>query len=142
MSEFPAPAPATAHSAAGGAAPPASCITLAHLVYGLFLFGCLTTITWWFPVASLITLAWIGGLVLAYVKRGEAEGTWLETHYRWQIRTFWFGLLWTVIGWVLVWSFIGIVIGIPLLLVVTGWLIYRILRGWFLLNEGKPIPAS
>jgi len=138
MSEFPVPAPA--NSAAGGAVPPAGCITLAHVVYGLFLFGCLTTITWWFPVASLITLSWLAGLVLAYVKRGEAEGTWLASHYRWQIRTFWLGLLWTVVGWVLVLSFVGIVIGIPLLLVVTGWLIYRILRGWMLLNDGKPMP--
>ena len=67
------------------------------------------------------------------------RGTYLESHYRWQIRTFWFAVLWFVIAWML---FVTI-IGIPLawiVVVVTGvWILYRIARGWLALNDDKPI---
>ncbi len=138
MSEFPPPATPAPDT---GAAPPQSAITMAHLVYGLYLFGCLSSITWFIPIASLITLSWIAGLVLAYVKRGEAGGTWLASHFRWQVRTFWFGLLWSVIGWVLVFTVVGALVGVPVLIALTAWLVYRILRGWLLLNDGKPVPG-
>ena len=67
------------------------------------------------------------------------RGTYLESHFRWQIRTFWFAVLWVVIAVVL---FVT-VIGIPLawlIVVVTGvWVLYRIVRGWLALNDGREI---
>lgn len=137
MAQFDPPTPASP----GGTAPPQGAVTLAHVIYGLYLFGCLSTMTWWLPIASLITLSFVVGIVLAHVKRGEAAGTWLASHYRWQIRTFWFGLLWTLIAWILIATLVGALVGGPMLLVLTVWLIYRIVRGWLLLNDGQPIPG-
>jgi uncharacterized membrane protein len=80
-------------------------------------------------------------VILNYVKRGEAQGSWLESHFRWQIRTFWFGLLWVV----LCAMFVGVTLGVGLLIVwlplaiVTIWLIYRIVRGWLALSNRRPM---
>lgn len=124
----------------GESTPPAGAVTLAHVIYGLYLFGCLSTMTWWLPIASLLTLSFLVGVVLAHVKRADAAGTWLASHFRWQIRTFWFALLWSALAWLLIVTIIGALIGGPMLLVLTVWLIYRILRGWLLLNDAKPAP--
>ena len=75
------------------------------------------------------------GVIINYVKRGDVQGTWLESHFRWQIRTFWFGLLWGVIGAVLVFVYVGVVI----LVANTVWMIYRIVKGWLYLNDNKPL---
>ena len=80
-------------------------------------------------------LATIAGLILAYVKKDDAAGTWAESHYRWIIRTFWFGLLWGVIGMV-TWV---VLIGIFIVIANTVWMIYRIVKGWLRLSENKPM---
>jgi uncharacterized membrane protein len=80
-----------------------------------------------------------------YIYRSQARGTWLESHFSWQIRTFWFALLWAVL--------VGLV-SAPLTLVIVGfgtwvlgmailgvWAIYRVARGWLRLNNGQPMPA-
>jgi uncharacterized membrane protein len=76
-------------------------------------------------------------VVLAYVKRDDARGTWLESHLRWQIRTFWIALLGGIVGVV---TFI-ILIGWLILCVTAVWVIYRIVKGWLALNDGKPLPT-
>jgi len=76
-------------------------------------------------------------IIINYVKREDAQGTWIESHFRWQIRTFWFGLLWFVLGGL---TFF-IVIGWFILFAAALWLIYRILKGWLNLNDGKPMYA-
>lgn len=73
------------------------------------------------------------GVMINYVKLDEVRGTWVESHFRWQIRTFWIGLLWTVIG--IVTAFI--IIGWFILLGISIWLIYRIVKGALALNDGK-----
>src|SRR5262245_41319446 len=81
-----------------GAEPPASLVTWAHVVYALHSLSILIGIT----TAATIVGAFVFGLpsivavIISYLKRGEARGTWLESHFRWQIRTFWFALLWCV----------------------------------------------
>ena len=77
------------------------------------------------------------GIVINYVKREEVAGTWLESHFRWQIRTFWFGLLWAVIGA----ATIVILIGFAILFANFIWIIYRIVKGWLNLNDNKPMPG-
>jgi uncharacterized membrane protein len=77
-------------------------------------------------------------VILNYIKRDDVRGTWLESHFRWQMRTFWFGLLWFVLGGL---TYI-IVIGWVILFAATLWLIYRILKGWLNLNDGKPMYAG
>ena len=81
------------------------------------------------------------GTILNYVKRGDVAGTWLETHFRWQIRTFWFGLLWVALCLVFVVLTLGIGILIAWLpLAVVGlWFIYRIARGWLALTDRRPM---
>jgi len=73
------------------------------------------------------------GVIVNYVKLDEVRGTWLEPHFRWQIRTFWIGLLWTVIGFVTTMLIIGwfILVGIAI------WVIYRVVVGALALNDGK-----
>lgn len=98
--------------------------TLIYALYGLALLG--------------IGITAIVAIVLNYLKRDEARGTWLESHFRWQIRTFWFTMLWLVIGGL---TFI-IAIGWAILAASCVWYIYRIARGWLNLNDRKPMYAA
>jgi uncharacterized membrane protein len=77
------------------------------------------------------------------VKRGDVRGTWLESHFRWQIRTFWFGLLWIAICvlFVIFTLGLGILIAWLPILIVGGWFIYRVVRGWVALNARKQMPV-
>ncbi|HEY7240952.1 MAG TPA: hypothetical protein VH600_17390 [Burkholderiales bacterium] len=97
--------------------------TLATVVYVLQAAGFIVGITW------------IVAIVIDYVKRDEAKATWLESHFSWQIRTFWWGLAWAVLGAI---TFI-IIIGWFILAADTIWIIYRIVKGWLALNDNKPI---
>jgi uncharacterized membrane protein len=97
----------------------------------------LTTVVYALQAAGfLVGITWIVAVVIDYVKRDEAKGTWLESHFRWQIRTFWWGLLWAVIGAI---TFL-VVVGWFILAADTIWIIYRIVKGWLYLNENKPLP--
>ena len=131
----------TDNIAVSATVPPPSLVNVTHIVYALHALSLLIGVT----TAATIVGAFVFGVpsiiavVINYMKRGEAKGTFLESHFRWQIRTFWFALLWCVIGGML---FITIV-GIPLALAVffaTGiWAIYRIARGWLALRDQKPM---
>jgi len=83
-----------------------------------------------------VGITWIVAVIINYVKRDEVRGTWLESHFRWQIRTFWWGLLGAVIGTVLLIVLVGWIV----LAAVSIWVIYRIVKGWLYLNDGKPVP--
>jgi uncharacterized membrane protein len=87
-------------------------------------------------VGFFIGITWIVAIVMDYVKKDEARGTWLESHFRWQIRTFWFGLLWGVLGAIL----LLVLVGWFVLVADAIWIIYRIVKGWLNLAENKPIP--
>ena len=112
-----------------------------HVIYGLHALSVVIGIT----TAAFIVTAFVFGVpsivavILNYVKRSEARGTFLESHFRWQIRTFWFTLLWCVIGGVLFATIIGALLAVPLFVVVGLWVIYRVVRGWLALKDGKPI---
>jgi len=73
---------------------------------------------------------------LTYVRKEEVAGTWLESHFRWQIRTFWFGLLWAVLGAIL----FVLIVGWFILAADAIWIIYRIVKGWLNLSENRPMP--
>ena len=77
----------------------------------------------------------IVGVVVNYVKREDARGTIYESHFDWQIRTFWWGLLWIVIGLVLA----IVLVGFAVLFVAWVWAIYRVVKGWLKLSDGKPV---
>ncbi len=94
----------------------------------------LTSIIYALQAVSLVTgLPLFVAAIINYVKRDDVRGTWFESHFRWQIRTFWFSLLWSVIG------AITLIIGIGYIILFAGmiWLIYRIAKGWLNLIDGK-----
>ena len=121
--------------------PEPSLVTIAHLVYALHALSLLIGIT----TAATVVGAFVFGvpsiiaLVINYVKRGDARGTPLESHFRWQIRTFWFGLLWVTLCMLFVVGTLGIGMLIAWLpLGIVGiWFIYRIVRGWLALTNGR-----
>jgi len=125
------------------AGPPQGMVTLTHVMYGLHAFSAITGLM----SAALVVTAFLTGwpsiiaVIMNYVKRSEAAGTLLDSHFSWQLRTFWFALLWVVIGWLLIVTIIGAVIGVPLLLGVGVWVLYRIARGWINLANRKPMPV-
>jgi len=84
-------------------------------------------------VSFFLGFTFLIAVIVNYVKKGDVQGTWLESHFKWQIRTFWFSFLWTIIG------LIGFyfIVGIPVLIVNAVWVIYRIVKGWLRLNDGK-----
>ncbi|MCG7902149.1 hypothetical protein A3195_11260 [Candidatus Thiodiazotropha endoloripes] len=81
----------------------------------------------------LFVITLLIGVIINYVKRDDVKGTWLESHFRWQIRTFWFVLLWSIIGFITT----VILIGYVILFVNAVWLIYRIAKGWLSLQDEK-----
>jgi uncharacterized membrane protein len=85
-----------------------------------------------------IGLTWIVAVVINYVKREEVAGTFLESHFAWQIRSFWWGLAGAVVGALLM----IVLVGWLLWIAVGIWLIYRIVKGWLNLNDNKPVPAT
>jgi uncharacterized membrane protein len=98
----------------------------------------LTLVVYILYAASWITgISGIVAIIINYVKRDEVRGTWLESHFSWQIRTFWWSLLWGIIGWALVF----LLIGIPILIADGVWVIYRLVKGFLQLNENKPMAA-
>ncbi len=84
-------------------------------------------------ISFFIGITFIVGVIVNYINKSTVEGTWLESHFRWQIRTFWFSLLWSIIGFVLVFVLIGYVV----LAADALWVIYRIARGWINMSAGK-----
>jgi uncharacterized membrane protein len=96
--------------------------------------------------AAVIVTAFLTGwpsiiaVIINYVKRPDVRGTYLETHFSWQIRTFWWALLWVVIMWLLVLTVIGIPLAWVMVVVVGLWVLYRIIRGWLALLDAKPMP--
>jgi uncharacterized membrane protein len=125
----------------GNSEPMPSVLSVGHLVYALHTLAIVVGIVG----AATVIGSFVGSLpsivavILNYVKRGDARGTWIASHYRWQIRTFWFTLLWALIGWALVITIIGAVMGVPVLIALTLWLIYRIGRGWLRLRDRRPM---
>lgn len=128
-------------SSPAAATPLPSAVTVSHVVYALHGFaiivGIIGTAT---VIGSFVgSVPSIVAVVLNYVKRGDARGTWLESHYRWQIRTFWFSIFWVLVAAILVITVIGIPVAFAILIAITIWLVYRIWRGWMRLMDRRPM---
>lgn len=125
----------------------ASDITWTHVIYALHAFGVVLGVA---TSAAIVTsfvfgLPSIVAVIMNYVRRGRVRGTFLESHFRWQIRTFWYALGWIVLA---------TIISVPLMLVVVGfltqwlaivaiglWVLYRVARGWMRLGSRQPMYA-
>ena len=116
---------------------------LTHIMYGLHAFSAVMGVISSAAVVTAFLTGWpsILAIILNYAKIGDARGTYLESHFRWQLRTFWWAVAWVLTAIVLLVTIIGIPIA-WLIFVVTGvWVLYRIGRGWLALNDGRPIGA-
>jgi uncharacterized membrane protein len=118
-----------------------SVLTVANLVYALHSFAIIAGIVGTATVVGSFvgSIPSIVAVILNYVKRSDARGTWAESHYRWQIRTFWFALLWIALAWLLVFTLVFIPIAIGIAVTITIWLVYRIGKGWLRLRDHKPM---
>ena len=120
-------------------------VTWTNVIYGLHALSLAVGILGAASVVGAFLIGWpsIVAVILNYVKQSEARGTWLESHFRWQIRTFWFGALWVV----LCGAFVVFTLGVGLLLVwlplgiVALWFIYRVARGWMALSNRRQMYA-
>jgi uncharacterized membrane protein len=125
-----------------------SLVRITHIVYALHALGLALGAFGAATVLGSFLFGWpsIIAVIINYVKRGEVQGTWLESHFTWQIRTFWFALAWAVL--------VGLV-SLPLTLILIGlgtwalgmfmlgvWAIYRIARGWLRLNARQAMPVT
>ena len=122
---------------------PQSLYDWTQIIYGLHALSLLTGILGAATVIGAFLIGWpsIIAVIMNYIKRSEASGTWLEAHFRWQIRTFWFGFLWAALCGIFVVLTFGLgvfIVWIPLG-VLAIWFIYRVARGWMALRDRKPM---
>ena len=123
--------------------PDPSRVTLTQVIYGLHSLGIVVGLV----TSATVIGSYLGGIpsivavILNYFNRGSVRGTYLESHSSWQIRTFWFALLWAVMSIILIFTIVGIVFAVPALIVLWIWIIYRVARGWLRLNAKQPMPV-
>jgi uncharacterized membrane protein len=122
--------------------PTSGLVNLTYLIYGLHLFSAITGVLGPALIVTTFLTGWpsIIAVILNYVKRSDTRGTYLESHFRWQIRTFWFTVLWILIAGLLAITVIGIPVAIALVLVIGLWVLYRMLRGVLRLMDDRPMP--
>lgn len=126
----------------------AGLVNYTHLVYGLHALSVVIGIVG----TALIVGAFVFGIpsiiavVMNYVKRSDVRGTWLDSHFRWQIRTFWFALAWSIavslVSFLLAFVLIGFVTWPIGMLLIGLWIVYRVVRGWLALKDGRPMPVT
>lgn len=127
----------------GPAEPLPSVLSVANVVYALHAFAIVVGIAGSATVVGSFvgSVPSIVAVILNYLKRGDARGSWLESHYRWQIRTFWYAIGWVLLAFLLIVTVIGIPFAFAILVGVSLWLVYRIGRGWLRLRDRLPMYA-
>jgi uncharacterized membrane protein len=123
----------------------ATLVRYTHWMYALHaasaLIGMLTSA--FIATAFLFGIPSIIAVAMNYLRRGDARGTWLESHFSWQLRTFWFALLWVVVVFLLSLPLFLVLVGFltfPVGIFIVGvWVIYRVARGWLKLKDGQPV---
>jgi uncharacterized membrane protein len=117
-----------------------------HMIYALHALAVLTGVLTTSTIAGrfLFGLPSIVAVILNYARRDEVRGTWLETHFEWQIHTFWYALLWVCVTLLvsapLVVVYVGVLLAIAGLGAVGLWVAYRVARGWLALHAGQAMP--
>lgn len=124
--------------------PPVTSTLVAYLLFGLAALTQIAGSGLAVP-APLLTIVGVVGVIIAYVQRGDARGTWVESHVTWLIRTFWWSTIWAVIGWIVLILFAVILIGFALGPLIWGataiWVLYRVIRGVLRLKDSQAIPG-
>ena len=120
---------------------PVSAALLAYALFGVCAAAALISAGGIVVAAPLVGLLGIIGVIVCYVKRDDAQGTWVASHFRWLIRTFWYSTLWGVIGGIFAVTIIGLIVAIPLWAATSIWVLYRVIRGYLLFKDSKPVPG-
>jgi uncharacterized membrane protein len=134
-------------SSADAAGVPRGLLDYTHWIYGLYALSVLLALAGAHTVALRFAfgLPSIVAVILNYARRSEVRGSWLESHFRWQIHTFWYSWLWiiviSVVAVPLLIVLVGVVIEVLGLAIIGIWVIYRIARGWLALKEGRAMPV-
>ncbi len=125
--------------------PPQSLITITRIVYILHALSIIIGVATGCSIATAFVFGWpsIIAVIINYVKRKQAEGTYIATHFVWQIRTFWWAVIWIILTWVLTFALAFMVVGVVIPYIgfaaIGIWVCYRIVKGWLRLSDGLPM---
>ena len=110
-------------------------------MYGLHAFSAVSGLLSAGFVVTAFLFGWpsVIAVVINFLTRNQVRDHWLESHWRWQWRTFWFAALWLLVAFAFGITLIGLVVAVPLILITGIWLLYRVVRGWLALGAGKPL---
>jgi uncharacterized membrane protein len=123
-----------------------SLVSYTHWMYALHALAALIGIS----TAAFIATAFVFGIpsiiavIMNYVKRDEVRGTWLDSHFGWQLRTFWWAALWVTVI-VVTSTPLVLLLGLGLITMWVGislvglWILYRVVRGWLALKDGRAV---
>ena len=123
--------------------PTENMVTLTHLIYALHAFAVFTGVAGSATIVGsfVASLPSIVAVILNYWKQGAVRGTWLESHFRWQIRTFWFAVLWIALAVLMFITIIGLPFALALIVIAGLWVAYRVVRGWWTLIQRGTLPV-
>lgn len=123
--------------------PSSNLISLTFLMYGLHLFSAVTGILSPAFILTAFLTGWpsIIAVILNYAKRNDVQGTYLQSHFTWQLRTFWFAVLWMLLSAALAITFFGIPLALVLVFITGLWVLYRIVHGLMRLMDEQPMPV-
>lgn len=113
-----------------------------HVMYALHGISALGGVLGAATIVGSFLFGWpsIIAVIVNYVTRGNVRGNWLDTHWRWQLRTFWIAAAWALGAAILMLTFIGIPFALIIIAVLGIWLLYRVIRGWLALLDKRPMP--
>lgn len=113
-----------------------------HIMYGLHALSALSGIMTSASIIGAFVFGWpsIIAVIINYVTRANVRGSWLDTHWRWQLRSFWYAALWLLVAGLLAVTLIGIPAAIVVIVVTGFWVLYRVIRGWVALVNRRPLP--
>lgn len=118
-------------------------IAWGHVMYALHGISALGGVLGPATIVGSFLFGWpsIIAVILNYVTRGNVRNTWLDTHWRWQLRTFWLAAAWSLAALVLALTIIGLPVAWLMIMVLGIWLLYRVIRGWLALAGRRPMPV-
>ena len=116
-----------------------------HVMYGLHALSAASGILSSATIIGAFVFGWpsIIAVIINYATRDRVRGTWLATHWRWQLRSFWFAALWLLVAGMLMLTLIGIPAAFMVVVGTGLWVLYRVIRGWLALldRRGMPVPV-
>ena len=114
-----------------------------HVMYGLHALSAVSGVVTSATIVGAFVFGWpsIIAVIINYLTRDRVRGTWLESHWRWQLRTFWYALVWIAVAGVLMLTLIGFPAAIVVIAVTGLWVLYRVIRGWLAVPDRRAMPV-